>query len=296
MTNRPTPAASPWTRQASAFPAGGRETIRHSSRESRAMLPSKTLTGLHSWSSVRRWTLFGTLACVAVSVAFNATIFGDLGEAALRRSIVSAVVLPILLGAPLFLYMSLRMRGLAITNLRLGLVARTDSLTACLNRGAFTSKVSTILAQNPGSTGGALLMIDADNFKAINDQFGHNAGDEALTVIARSIRTILRAGDLVGRMGGEEFGVYLPDVDQKNAEAIAERIRRSVNLAVFAPEGQQRPLSVSIGGVVFEGEASFAELFRIADQRLYGAKQAGRNRFAMVHADDHPAIVLKRSA
>jgi diguanylate cyclase (GGDEF)-like protein len=92
-------------------------------------------------------------------------------------------------------------------------------------------------------------MIDADNFKSINDLFGHDAGDEALTIIARSIRTILRAGDLVGRMGGEEFGVYLPDVDQRGAEAVAERIRRSVNLAVFAPDGQQRSLSVSIGGV-----------------------------------------------
>jgi diguanylate cyclase len=260
------------------------------------MLPSKTLTGLQSWSRVRRLTLVGTLACVLISVAFNATMFGDLGEAALRRSIVSATVLPILLGAPLFLYISLQVRGLAITNLRLGLVARTDSLTACLNRGAFTSKVSALLAQRPGNAGGALLMIDADNFKAINDQFGHNAGDEALTAIARSIRTILRAGDLVGRMGGEEFGVYLPDVDQKSAEAIAERIRRSVNLAMFAPNGQQRPLSVSIGGVVFNGQTSFSELFRIADQRLYGAKQAGRNCVTIVHADDHPEIVLKRSA
>jgi diguanylate cyclase (GGDEF)-like protein len=260
------------------------------------MMPSKTLTALQSWSSVGRWTLFGTMACILVAVTFNAVMFGDLGTEALQRSIVSAVVLPLLLGLPLFFYMSMRMRGLAITNRRLGLVARTDSLTACLNRGAFTSKVSTLLDERAGSAGGALLMIDADNFKAINDLFGHDAGDEALTIIARSIRTILRAGDLVGRMGGEEFGVYLPNVDQHGAEAVAERIRRSVNLAVFAPDGRQRSLSVSIGGVVFEGPASFSELFRIADQRLYGAKQTGRNRVTVVHVDDHPFIDLKRSA
>lgn len=260
------------------------------------MLPSKTLTALQSWSSVGRWTLFGTLACVLVSVLFNALFFDDLGYEALRRSIISATVLPVALGLPLFCYMSMRIRGLAISNVRLGMVARTDSLTACLNRGAFTAKVSLLLAQRkPGSTG-ALLMIDADNFKAINDLFGHDAGDEALTIIARSIRTILRAGDLVGRMGGEEFGVYLPGVDQRGAEAIAERIRRSVNLAAFAPEGRQRPLSVSIGGAVFEGPASFAELFRIADQRLYGAKQAGRNRTTVAHFDDYPVIDIKHSA
>jgi len=260
------------------------------------MLPSKTLTALQSWSSVGRWTLFGTMACVVISVAFNAVVFGDLGSVALQRSILSAVALPILLGLPLFFFMSMRMRGLAITNLRLGLVARTDSLTACLNRGAFTSKVGSLLDRRPDGARGALLMIDADNFKAINDLFGHDAGDEALTIIARSIRTVLRAGDLVGRMGGEEFGVYLPEVDQQGAEAMAERIRRSVNLAIFAPDGKQRPLSVSIGGVAFEGSSGFSELFRIADQRLYGAKQAGRNRAAVVHVDDHPFIDLKRSA
>lgn len=260
------------------------------------MLPSKTLTAWQSWSSVGRWTLFGTLACMAISVSFNALIFGDLGHPALHRSIISAVVLPMMLGVPLFFYMSMRVRGLAILNLRLGLVARTDSLTACLNRGAFTSKVSDLLADIPPEGGGALLMIDADNFKSINDVFGHDAGDEALTIIARSIRTILHAGDLVGRMGGEEFSVYLPGVDQRGAEATAERIRRSVNLAVFAPHGKQRSLSVSIGGVAFEGPAVFTELFRVADQRLYGAKQTGRNRVTVVHANDHPAVELKRIA
>lgn len=260
------------------------------------MLPSKTLTALQSWSSVGRWTLFGTTACVVVAVAFNALMFGDLGPEALRRSIVSATVLPILLGLPLFFYMSMRVRGLAITNLRLGLVARTDSLTACLNRGAFTSRVSNLLAQHSPAASGAMLMIDADNFKAINDLYGHDAGDEALTIIARSIRTILRAGDLVGRMGGEEFAVYLPDVDQRAAETIAERIRRSVNLAIFAPDGKQRELSVSIGGVAFAGPSSFSDLFRIADQRLYGAKQTGRNRVTVVDGTDHPTIGLKRSA
>lgn len=260
------------------------------------MLPSKTLTAMQSWSSVGRWTLFGTTACVLISVTFNALVFGDLGSAAQQRSILSAVVLPIILGVPLFFYMSMRMRGLVITNLRLGLVARTDSLTACLNRGAFTAKVTALLAQRQSGSIGALLMIDADNFKAINDLFGHNAGDEALTIIARSIRSVLRSGDLVGRMGGEEFAVYLPDVDQSGAESIAERIRRSVNLAVFVPDARQRTLSVSIGGAVFEGPASFSELFRIADQRLYGAKQTGRNRSAVVHVADHPFIDLKQSA
>ncbi|MGV8952891.1 MAG: GGDEF domain-containing protein [Cypionkella sp.] len=251
------------------------------------MARSSSRSALQGWSSVARWTLFGTLGCMLISVGFNAVMFDDLGRRALERSIMSAVLLPLLLGIPLFFYMSIRMRGLAISNLRLGLVARTDSLTSCLNRGAFTSKVSTQLGRTDSDPSGALLMIDADNFKAINDRFGHDAGDEALTIIARSIRSVLRTGELVGRMGGEEFGVYLPNLDQRGAEAVAERIRRSVNLAVFSPDGRRRELSVSVGGAVFERKASFSELFRIADQRLYSAKAAGRNRVTVVMATDY---------
>ena len=259
------------------------------------MMSAKTIIALQSWSSVRRWTCFGTAACVIVAVTFNAVFFGDLGTEALQRSLISATVLPILLATPLFFYMSMRLRSLAVVNRQLGLVARTDSLTSCLNRGAFTSRVDQALTQHPRTTG-ALLMIDADNFKAINDLYGHDIGDEALTMIARSIRSVLRAGDLVGRMGGEEFAVFLPGVDEQDAAAVAERIRCAVNLVDFAPDGRQRPLSVSIGGAVFEGSASFSQLFRIADQRLYGAKQTGRNRVTIVHMDDQPYVELKYSA
>ncbi|MDB5537210.1 MAG: hypothetical protein JWQ65_2085 [Devosia sp.] len=260
------------------------------------MAPSRSRKGLHGWSSVARWTLFGTLGCVLVSVAFNTVMFDDLGARAQWRSILSATVLPVLLGVPLFFYMSMRLRGLAMSNLRLGLVARTDSLTSCLNRGAFTAKVTTLLDRTDPPPSGTLLMIDADNFKAINDLFGHDAGDEALTIIARAIRSTLQAGELVGRMGGEEFGVYLPGVDHHGAEISAERIRRSVNLAIFSPDGRARQLSVSIGGAVFEGGASFSDLFRIADQRLYNAKEAGRNRVTIVHATDYPDIALSKAS
>ena len=148
-----------------------------------------------------------------------------------------------------------------------------------------------INAPHPG-----LLILDIDNFKAINDLYGHHAGDEALTIMARSIRSVLRDGDIVGRMGGEEFGVFLPGVSEDEAAAGAERVRRSVNLAVFAPEGQRRDLSVSIGGAVFTGKTTFTDLFRIADQRLYGAKHAGRNVAAIVQVEDHPVIKLRQSA
>lgn len=254
-------------------------------------------TRLQTWTSVGHWTLLGTLGCILISVVFNCVLFGALGPEALQRALVSATVLPILIAAPLFFVMTARLRGLVLSNRRLGKIARTDSLTRALNRGAFTDRVGEVLVQpQPGQVQGALLMIDADNFKSINDQFGHDAGDEALQLIVRSIRSVLRAGDLLGRMGGEEFAVFLPQSDYRGAEAVAERIRRSVNLAVFTPGGTLRPLSVSIGGAVFEHTMSFTELFRIADQRLYAAKQTGRNRVDLAHAADHPETRLAQAS
>ncbi|MHA6297104.1 GGDEF domain-containing protein [Devosia sp. CAU 1758] len=251
---------------------------------------------MQNWTSVARWTLFGTLACVLTSLAFNLVAFGDLGGEVAMRLLISATALPILIGAPLFFYFSLRMRGLAIANVRLGRVARTDSLTACLNRGAFTGRIDAWLRDPSAACCGALLMIDADHFKSINDLYGHDIGDEALTIIARSIRSILRNGDIVGRMGGEEFGVFLPGVTHRQAQLVADRIRLSVNTADFRPHGEIRQLSVSIGGAAFSETTSFAQLFRIADQRLYGAKHAGRNLAIVVQVEDHPAINLKRTA
>jgi diguanylate cyclase len=259
------------------------------------MMPSRNLA-MQGWSSVGRWTLFGTMACVATSLGFTLLAFGDQSDELVMRLLISAAALPIIIGAPLFFYFSVRLRGLAIANVRLGRVARTDSLTACLNRGAFTSRIDAWLHEPAGYCCGALLMIDADNFKSINDLYGHDVGDEALTIIARSIRSVLRNGDIVGRMGGEEFGVFLPGVSQHQAQLVADRIRLSVNAADFRPHGIARQLSVSIGGAAFSETTSFVQLFRIADQRLYGAKHAGRNTAKVVQVEDHPAINLRRSA
>ncbi len=131
---------------------------------------------------------------------------------------------------------------------------------------------------------GALLVIDADHFKAINDRFGHGQGDEALRIISRAIRNSVRGGDLVGRLGGEEFGVFLPGANEMNAADVAERIRRAIADAAFLPNGARCPLSVSVGGAVYEVRIDFSDLFRVADQRLYEAKEAGRNRVQLSSA------------
>ncbi len=240
-----------------------------------------------------RWTFFGTAGCLVVSLTYNYFAFRALGREALFQGLVSATILPIVLAGPLFFYLTMKLRELAIANHRLSLAASTDGLTECLNRGAFTSTVEAHLdAGDASRSRGALLVIDADQFKRINDRFGHDVGDEALREIAAAIREAARAGDLVGRLGGEEFGVFLPDVGDAEAAEIAERIRKTIHASRFTPDGVHWRLSASVGGAVFDRPIGFSELFRLADQRLYRAKMAGRNRVEMIgtgNEDDTPA-------
>lgn len=224
---------------------------------------------------VALWTIFGPLACTVIAVVLNHRLFTGLDPLAYQAAMQSALILPLCVGTPIFLFFSLKMRDLAIANHRLGIMAATDGLTACLNRGAFSAQVD---ARNAT---GALLILDADKFKLINDRFGHQAGDRALELIAETLRATVRAGDIVGRLGGEEFGVFLPNIDRVSAGRVAERLRIAVADIAFIAEGRRHPLSVSIGGVVFDEQASFELLFRQADDRLYHAKQTGRNKVAM---------------
>ena len=230
------------------------------------------------WLKLASWTVFGTLGCLVVSLGYNWIIFSPLGPEALRHGMVSATVLPIILAGPLFFLLSLKLRELAIANHRLSDLASLDGLTGCLNRRAFTDRTE----RRMSAGGGALLVVDADHFKAINDSFGHDRGDEALRLIAAAIRSVLRSDDAVGRLGGEEFGIYLAAAGRASAAEIAERIRAAVAAVVFIPAGGKRhPLSVSVGCAVHERPAGFRELFGLADQNLYAAKKQGRNRIGL---------------
>lgn len=235
-----------------------------------------------AWLRLASWTVFGTLGCIAVSHAATWLIFRNAGSEVFDLVLIEATVVPILLAAPLFFYLTLKLRELAIVNHKLAVAASTDALTACLNRGAFSSRVEDVLkwlgSRRNDRPIGALLVIDADYFKAVNDRFGHSQGDEALRIMVAAMQSCLRTEDMLGRLGGEEFAVFLPGVSPLSAADIAERIRRSVAEAPFRPDGQPYQLTVSVGGAVFDSPVGFAELFRIADLNLYEAKDAGRNR------------------
>lgn len=239
-----------------------------------------------AWSAIFRWTVLATLASTVLSVMLSEGIMRALGQGLNLAGLAAAVSLPLLVGGPTMFYHMLRQHQLRMANERLEVLASTDWLTACLNRRAFTHQVSSRLDAEPA---GAFLVIDADHFKTINDHYGHDRGDEVLQLMASTIKANLRDGDLVGRLGGEEFGVFLKGATPQIAAVVAERIRRAVENAPFLPDGANHSLSVSVGVAVYDRPTSFSDLFRIADRRLYGAKELGRNRVIVADAELQPA-------
>ncbi|MFA6157831.1 GGDEF domain-containing protein [Mesorhizobium sp.] len=164
---------------------------------------------------------------------------------------------------------------LAAAHRRLQEKASRDDMTGMLNRESFFAALD---GSRRKSDRGALLIIDADHFKKINDSFGHLTGDEALLLIASAIERGVRGGDILGRIGGEEFAAYLIGATEQEAKRVAERIRREVELIRFRPVDERTiPLTVSIGGTLCAEEANVSDLMRAADRRLYQAKHRGRN-------------------
>lgn len=236
------------------------------------------------WTRVVVGTVLITLVCVGISVFVDSFNFVNLTDEAIRRSLTVDILLPLCLAGPLLFLLLRKVRQLAISHLELTIVATTDSLTAVLNRGAFTLLVESYLAkaeEHVTMRAGSLLVIDADHFKAINDTLGHQQGDEALKIISRTIKRCLGPADLVGRVGGEEFGVFLPGAAATEASEIAERIRSTIRRAEFPAGTDKQTLSVSVGGVTFRRVASYDDLFLIADRNLYLAKANGRDRVSI---------------
>jgi diguanylate cyclase len=233
-----------------------------------------------SWTRVILLTIVGTLCCIVFAFTFDSYSFEE-GLWRLGTSPRNDVIIPLLIAPPFFFYLLSKLRQLAIAHDQLLVVASTDGLTSCLTRVAFTTLVDAYLERvdrQEWRREGALLVMDVDHFKNVNDNYGHDAGDEALKLIVQSIRSTLREVDLVGRIGGEEFSVFLPGVPPERAFVVAERIRETVKAANFCPAGAPYNLSISIGGVTYLRSTSFSELFKLADRRLYDAKRNGRNR------------------
>jgi two-component system cell cycle response regulator len=125
-----------------------------------------------------------------------------------------------------------------------------------------------------------LMILDIDHFKRVNDQHGHDAGDDVLRVVAQRLRGALREDDLICRLGGEEFAIVMPGADVDSARVIAERARQAISSepVALSPAGLSLSLTVSAGLAAASAGLGARDLYRLADAALYRSKAAGRNR------------------
>ena len=166
-------------------------------------------------------------------------------------------------------------------------LATIDSLTGMFNRRSIIARANALERSTADSGTMAIMMIDVDHFKSINDDFGHAVGDEILKRISKILRTQIRATDFVGRYGGEEFLVLMPDTGYEGALKVAEKLRSSVASSIFQP----RAVSISIGIATTTAAAETGDMspldhtLKRADEALYKAKDAGRNCIRLADQD-----------
>jgi diguanylate cyclase (GGDEF)-like protein/PAS domain S-box-containing protein len=165
-------------------------------------------------------------------------------------------------------------------------MANTDMLTGLANRHFFFERLDQELKLQRRSKGHlSVMIIDVDHFKKINDRFGHPAGDEVLGQLSKVIQTCLRETDVAARIGGEEFGILLPDTSDEGAYWVADRIRNEVAKFTFEIGKEKMPLgctvSIGVAGVRYGERMNATSLYKLADTRLYIAKHTGRNQVSM---------------
>ena len=166
-------------------------------------------------------------------------------------------------------------------------LAERDALTGLYNRHRFNEELARMIAEaQRHSSRLALLYFDLDDFKYINDTFGHRAGDAMLIRVAGEVAGQVRRNELFSRLGGDEFGILVPDISEEMLRALAERITRSIATVRFQFEGENLRLTTSLGIAVYPDHADNAEdLIARADMAMYLAKEAGKNAWRIYRSD-----------
>lgn len=197
---------------------------------------------------------------------------------------VLGAALPLLLSGPISWALARQAARIAQLNaelsdayVRMKALAETDQLTGLANRAAFLAAAEHCRAQH----GGRILIVDLDHFKSINDSHGHAVGDQVLQGIAKALLRFAGPGDLVGRIGGEEFAMFLASADDVTAAARADAIRAGIEqVTIRDRNGNAIHVTASIG-ISGPHSASLPDALHAADLAMYRAKRAGRNRVRM---------------
>lgn len=216
---------------------------------------------------------FFTFALI-ITMFFTDSHFAEFGyDPTLKSRILFSFIVVVFLSGIYEYSMSRFNQELKETSAKLKLVAYIDALTELLNRRGMLQRLET-----SSYTSFHLLLADVDFFKSINDEYGHDAGDYALTQLAKIIQESLPERGLASRWGGEEFLIAVCDCNESDAFALAESIRQRVEEYEFAYLDHKFRMTMSFGVATMNETTSLREAITLADNRLYSAKRAGRNR------------------
>jgi diguanylate cyclase (GGDEF)-like protein len=171
-------------------------------------------------------------------------------------------------------------------------LAGRDPLTGLRNRRGFIDRIAPLLDNRPADIPVALLLIDLDRFKAINDAHGHEAGDLVLSAIARRLERWESASCAVARLGGEEFALLIAGIHGFALARFADGVRQELAACDVSAIGDGLSVTASIGVVEAHEPSGFQQLYRLADRALYAAKQAGRDRVVVSRGDEKAGETL----
>lgn len=229
-----------------------------------------------------------TLISVAVpvlSIAAALAFVAGLPPQAYWGTLTVAGIIPLLIAPPIAIGALSILRLLTATLDQLDNCVRYDPLTGVLSRVYLLSQ-----ARQQIATGGSFLMIDADHFKSVNDTYGHDIGDEALKRIASVLNTALPSEALVGRLGGEEFGAFLPKLTGSDAAAVADSLCAAMRRSGKIITGYHINLTISVGVGQHRPESTLEQTMKLADEALYQAKRNGRDRYHIAVPDNEMPV------
>ena len=245
------------------------------------------------------WLFVAAVTAISVITSELTLLFLylSLGDAAFGKenAFLTALLVPVLVSVPICYLTAGMALQLSNAHARLKELAHTDELTGLINRRSFFESAEIMLseAQADGQLL-SLLVIDADYFKQLNDTYGHATGDAALLFITEQLNASVRKTDLVCRLGGEEFAVLLPGLEENEAEKLGIRILERISSRPMFWDDKIIEMSVSCGVADTGVGYDMTTLFKAADDALYAAKDSGRNRQVVFSrmADTQRAVSL----
>ena len=250
------------------------------------LLPSVLVIARHGWRAERSLRVVATTMALSVAAhlvraahaLLNPEDYGNLMQSSLGQGLTFLVAFICMLGAGFGFVLAVFERVAS----QMEEMATRDGLTGCWNRSTTDALLAHELQRaHRGGTAVAFVLLDLDHFKQVNDRHGHRTGDDVLRAFADAVRRRLRASDVFGRTGGEEFGLVLPDTEVAGARWLVEAVRREVEALELTDErGTAVKVTVSAGVAVADPHSRLSgdRLYGQADQSLYEAKRAGRNR------------------